>query len=173
MNAGDALSKDMGPLSRFFADDHRRIEALLDRATAGPGPIDPGSFEEFRAGLLRHIGMEEKVLLPAVQRARGGTPLPIARQLHLDHGAIAALLVPTPTPAVVGRLRSLLALHDALEEGPAGAYDSCDQLLAGESAVLIEQLRTFAAVRTAPHNDGPLVERHVDQALALAGRHGL
>ena len=92
----------MGPLSRFFADDHRRIEALLDRATAGPGPIDPVSFEEFRAGLLRHIGMEEKILLPAVQRARGGTPLPIARQLHLDHGAIAALLVPTPTPAVVG-----------------------------------------------------------------------
>ena len=24
----------MGPLSRFFADDHRRLEALLDRATA-------------------------------------------------------------------------------------------------------------------------------------------
>ncbi len=173
MNAADALSKDPGPLSRFFADDHRRIEALLDRATVGPGPIDPVSFEEFRAGLLRHIGMEEKILLPAVQRARGGAPLPVVRQLHLDHGAIAALLVPTPTPAVVGKLRSLLALHDALEEGPAGAYDTCDQLLVGESAVLIEQLRGFPAVRTAPHNDGPLVERHVDQALALAGRLGL
>ena len=87
----------MGPLSGFFADDHRRLEALLDRAAAGPGPIDPELFEQFRAGLLRHIAMEEKILLPAVQRARGGTPLPIARQLRLDHGAIAALLVPTPT----------------------------------------------------------------------------
>ena len=150
----------MGPVSRFLADDHRRLEALLDRATAGHGPIEPESFEEFRAGLLRHIGMEEKILLPAVRRARGGTPLPIARQLRLDHGAIAALLVPTPTLAVIGRLRALLALHDALEEDADGAYAMCDQLLAGESAALIEQLRAFPTVRTAPHNDGPLVERH-------------
>ncbi len=160
----------MGPLSRFFADDHRRLEALLDRAAAGPGPIDPVLFEEFRAGLLRHIGMEEKILLPAAQRARGGTPLPMARQLRLDHGAIAALLVPTPTGAVVGQLRAILAVHDALEEDPDGAYDTCDRLLAGESAVLIEQLQAFPAVRTAPHNDGPFVERHIAEVLALAGR---
>lgn len=162
----------MNPLSRFFADDHRRLETLLDRATAGSGPIDPALFEEFRAGLLRHIGMEEKVLLPAAQRSRGGTPLPVARQLRLDHGAIAALLVPTPTPAGVGRLRAILAVHDALEEGPDGPYETCDRLLAGESAALIEQLRAFPAVRTAPHNDGPLVERHIAETLALAGRLG-
>jgi hypothetical protein len=163
-----------GPLSRFLADDHRRLEALLDRATAGgPGPIDPVSFEEFRAGLLRHIGMEEKILLPAARRARGGVPLPVARQLRLDHGAIAALLVPTPTLAVIAKLRTLLAAHDALEEDPQGGYDTCDQLLAGESDVLIEQLRTFPPVRTAPHNDGPLVERHIAETLAAAGRLGL
>jgi hypothetical protein len=45
----------MGPIARFLAEDHRRLEALLDRATAGPGPIDPVLFEPFRAGLLRHI----------------------------------------------------------------------------------------------------------------------
>ena len=163
----------MGPLARFLADDHRRLEALLDRATAGPGPIDPVLFEQFRAGLLRHIGMEEKILLPAAQRARGGTPLPIARQLRLDHGAIAALLVPTPTLAGVATLRTLLALHDALEEDPDGGYDTCDQLLASEAAMLVEQLHEFPAVRTAPHNDGPLVEHHVAQTLALAGRTGL
>ena len=163
---------NVGPLSRFFADDHRRLEGLLDRATAGRAAIDPVLFEEFRAGLLRHIGMEEKVLLPAAQRARGGTPLALARQLRLDHGAIAALLVPTPTPEGVGRLRALLAVHDALEEDPDGAYGACDQLLADESAVLIEQLQTFPAVRTRPHNDGPLVDRHVHETLALAGRLG-
>jgi hypothetical protein len=162
----------MGPLSRFFADDHRRLEAILDRATAGPGPIDPVLFEEFRAGLLRHIGMEEKVLLPAVQRARGGTPLPMARQLRLDHGAIAALLVPTPTPEVVRHLRGILALHDALEEDPDGVYETCDRLLAGEMAALLERLWTFPQVRTAPHNDGPLVERHIADTLARAGRLG-
>ena len=167
------MRDDMGTLSRFFADDHRRLEAIFDRATAAPDRIDPELFEEFRAGLLRHIGMEEKVLLPAVQRARGGTPLPVARQLRLDHGAIAALLVPTPPPVVVRRLRAMLAVHDALEEDPNGVYDTCDRLLASESAALIETLSHFPAVRTAPHNDGPFVERHIIETLALAGRSEL
>ena len=159
-----------GPLSRFLADDHRRVEALLDLATSIPGSIHRAPYEEFRAGLLRHIGMEEKLLLPAVQRTRGGTPLPAAKQLHLDHGAIAALLVPTPTLHVIARLRALLALHDALEEGPGGVYENCDELLSDAAAGLLDQLRKFPAVRTAPHNDGPLVERHITETLALAGR---
>ena len=162
----------MGPISGLFADDHRRLEALLDRATAGSGSIDLVLFEQFRAGLLRHIGMEEKVLLPAAQRASGGTPLAIARQLRLDHGALAALLVPTPTPTIIGRLRAILAVHDVLEESSGGAYEICDRLLGPESAALIAQLQNFPVVRTAPHNDGPLVERHIAQALALAGRLG-
>jgi hypothetical protein len=40
--------------------------------------------------------MEERVLIPAARRARGGAALPVARLLRLDHGAIAALLVPPP-----------------------------------------------------------------------------
>lgn len=159
----------MGPISRFLAEDHRRLEALLDRAAAA-SPIDAALFEQFRAGLLRHIGMEEKVLLPAVRRARGGIPLPLARQVHLDHGAIAAMLVPAPTAAGIERLRALLALHDGLEEGPTGVYADCDQLLAGESTTVIVQLRDYPPVRTAPHNDGPAVERHIAETLALAGR---
>lgn len=163
----------MGPLTGFLAEDHRRLEAILDRATAEPGRIDPALFEEFRAGLLRHIGMEEKILLPAAQWARRGTPLPIARQLRLDHGAIAALLVPTPTPEVVRRLRAVLVLHDALEEQSNGAYADCDRLLAVESADLLEQLRVFPPVRTAPHHDGLVVERHIVETLARAGRMGV
>jgi hypothetical protein len=152
-----------------MADDHRRLEALLDRAGA-TNPIDAALFEQFRAGLLRHIGMEEKVLLPAVRRARGGAALPLARQLRLDHGAIAAMLVPSPTPTGIQRLRALLALHDALEEGTAGVYADCDQLLAAEATALIGQLRDYPPVRTAPHHDGPAVERHIAETLALAGR---
>jgi len=160
---------DNGPLSGFLADDHRRLEALLDLATLTPGPIDRAPYEEFRAGLLRHIGMEEKILLPAVRRARG-TPLPAERQIHLDHGAIAALLVPTPTSEVIRRLRRLLALHDAIEEGRGGVYENCDELLSDDAAALLDELRGFPAVRTAPHNDSPLVERHIAETLALAGR---
>ena len=160
----------MGPLAEFLAADHRRLEALLDRATARPAIVDPALFEEFREGLLRHIGMEEKILLPAARRARGGEPLPIARQLRLDHGAIAALLVPTPTIAGVGRLRRLLGLHDSLEEGPDAVYDACDRLLAGDVAALLDALRGFPRVRTAPHTDGPHVEAHIRVTLNLAGR---
>ena len=159
----------LGPISRFMADDHRRLEALLDQAAAAT-PIDALLFEQFRAGLLRHIGMEEKLLMPAVRRARGGVPLTLARQIHLDHGAIAAMLVPAPTPAGIERLRALLALHDDLEENPTGVYADCDHLLADASTTLIEQLRNFPLVRTAPHNDGPAVERHIAETLALAGR---
>jgi hypothetical protein len=74
---------------------------------------------------------------------------------------------------VARQLRAILAVHDALEEGPDGAYEACDRLLAGETAALIEQLKAYPAVRTAPHNDGPLVERHIAETLALAGRLGL
>jgi len=42
--------------------------------------------------------MEERILLPAAQRLRGGERLPIAARLRLDHGALAALLVPSATP---------------------------------------------------------------------------
>ena len=159
----------MDSISRLMADDHRRLEALLERAAAAD-PIDAALYEQFRSGLLRHIGIEEKVLLPAVRRARGGEPLPLARQLRLDHGAIAAMLVPRPTQSGIARLRAMLALHDSLEEGSTGVYADCDELLAGESAALVAEAQNYPPVRTAPHNDGPAVERHIAETLALAGR---
>src|SRR5262245_30922604 len=74
-----------------------RLDALLERAMSDPENIDDSAYAQFRAGLLKHIGMEEKVLLPAAQKLRGGEPLPVAPRLRLDHGALAALLVPSPT----------------------------------------------------------------------------
>jgi hypothetical protein len=157
-----------GPLFRFFAGDHRRLDDVLRRATAVPGCVDPVLFEEFRAGLLRHIGMEERLLIPAARRARGGNALPFARRLRLDHGAIAALLVPTPTPEGVGRILSVLGPHNALEEERGGLYETCDRLLAGEAAALLDEVRAFPEIPTAPHQDSPLVERHIAEAMALA-----
>jgi hypothetical protein len=57
-----------GPVASFLAGDHVRLDALLRRATA-PRAIDEAAYAEFRAGLLRHIGMEEKILLPAAHSA--------------------------------------------------------------------------------------------------------
>jgi hemerythrin HHE cation binding domain-containing protein len=157
-----------GPLFQFFAGDHRRLDGILRRAVANGETVDLALFEEFRGGLLRHIGMEEKVLIPAARRARGGEPLPVARLLRLDHGAIAALLVPTPTVALSERIRSVLGPHNALEEEPDGLYETCDRLLSAEAPALLETLRSFPPVPLAPHQDGPLVERHIAETLALA-----
>jgi hypothetical protein len=158
-----------GPVARFLTADHARLEALLQRADAEPSTIDPVAYAEFRAGLLKHIGIEEKILLPAAQRARGGEPLPTAAKLRLDHGALAALLVPTPTPAITGAIRTILTAHNAVEEGPGGVYEVCEQLLGPEADTLLARLRAAPDVRVNPHVDSPLVHDATRRAVARAG----
>jgi hypothetical protein len=160
-----------GPLHRFLSDDHVRLEALLQRAVGDPARFDAAAYAEFRAGLLKHIGMEEKILLPAAQRARAGEPLPIAAKLRLDHGALAALLVPTPTLAVVAALRAILAAHNPIEEGPGGIYDTCEQLAGAERDALLARLRAAPEVPVARHVDGPRVLASARRALERAGFH--
>jgi hypothetical protein len=160
-----------GPLHRFFSADHRRLDALLERSTAEPGRVDLAPFGEFRAGLLRHIGMEEKVLFVAARQARAGEPLELAARLRVDHGAIAALLVPTPTPATVAEIRSVLVPHNRREEEEGGVYDACDEALGPTGADrLAEELRDYPEVRLKPYNDGPQVLKHIEENLALARR---
>jgi hypothetical protein len=160
-----------GPLHRFFSADHRRLDALLKRSTAEPGRVDLASFGEFRAGILRHIGMEEKVLFTAARRARGGEPLGLAARLRVDHGAIAALLVPTPTPALVGQILSVLVPHNRREEEPGGVYDACDFALGpAEAERLAGELPAFPEPPLKPYNDGPEIQRHIEENLALARR---
>jgi len=151
-------------ISRFLQDDHVRLDALLARAAG-----DRAAYAGFRKGLLRHIGMEEKVLLPAAQRARGGEPLPAAARLRLDHGALAALLVPTPTPAVLRAIHGILVLHNPIEEGPDGVYAECDRLLAGECASILARLRAAPEVPVHAHVDSELVMDALGRALARAG----
>jgi hypothetical protein len=160
----------LGPIRRFLADDHERLDALLRSAVAPSGEIDVVSYERFRAGLLRHIAIEEKILFPASRRASGGSPHPAVKGLHRDHGALALLLVPTPTADIVAEIRSLLAGHNEIEEGPGGIYDACDRLLGGELEAVLEQLRSYPPVKLAPHFDGSGVPRRADDALRAVSR---
>jgi hypothetical protein len=158
-----------GPISRLLTADHERLAALLDRAFATAGAIDREAYAAFRKDLLRHIGMEEKILLPAAQRARGGEPLPSAARLRLDHGALAALLVPSPTRAIGDAIRSILERHDALEEEPGGPYEACERLVAPEVDDLLAALAAAPDVPVHDHVDGPLVVEAARRALMRAG----
>ena len=158
-----------GPVARFLEDDHRRLEELLNSAMVSGGRIEQGHYDEFRAGLLRHIGMEEKILLPAAQRLNGGAALSIAATLRLDHGAIAALLMPSPTPELIAILRSILTKHNEVEEGPDGLYATCDKLVSAETEQLMTKLRAAPTVAVLPHSDTPAVLGVVRRALERAG----
>ena len=57
-----------GPITTLLVEDHRRLDGLLCSSRATADQINQTTYDQFRAGLLRHIGMEEKLLLPAVQR---------------------------------------------------------------------------------------------------------
>ena len=158
-----------GPITRVLVEDHGRLETLLQSAGAPAGQVDAAAYAQFRAGLLRHIGMEEKILLPAAQRLRGGQPLPIAPKLRLDHGALAALLMPTPTGAIIAMIRGILKSHDLLEEGRGGLYETCEELAHSEIEPLLAKLRTTPEVVVMPYNDGPAVRNAVQRAVERAG----
>jgi hypothetical protein len=150
--------------------DHARLDGLLSAAEAAGSQIDLAAYEEFRARLLRHIGQEEKILLPAARRLRSGKPMDLAAQLKADHAALAALLVPTPTPAILKTLRWLLAAHNALEEGPHGVYAACEALAGPETDLLLDRLRAAGPVPTAAHYDGPRAFAAIDRLVRATGR---
>lgn len=159
----------VGLLTEFLVEDHRRLDGLLQAAVAHPGTVDDRGYAQFRAGLLRHIGMEEKILLPAAQRRRGGEPLPLAARLRLDHGALAALLMPTPTASILATIQGILVDHNVLEEGAAGLYETCDALAGQETESILAALRAAPEVKVMPYNDSPAVMNAVRRALERAG----
>jgi hypothetical protein len=159
----------VGVLYQYLSDDHARLDGLLERAVVKPGLIDVEPYADFRKGLLRHIAVEEKIVLPAIARLQGGRQAAMAERLRLDHGAIVALLVPPPTPSIVLTIRSILEVHNVLEEQEGGLYQLFDQLAGPETGNLLSQLKTAPDVPVVPHNDRPGVLEATQRAVARAG----
>jgi hypothetical protein len=130
--------------------------------------VDTEAFGAFREGLLRHIALEEKILFPAARVVLGGEPLPLARQLRVDHGAIAALLVPAPTEQIAREIWKVLSPHNDLEEGGGGIYELCDSLLSAEAPALLERMRKYPPVKLAHCRDGPRVCHTAEEALSIS-----
>ncbi len=133
--------------------DHRRLAKLLAA----------GRFDEFRVGLLTHIAMEEKLLMPLV--AEGGGHFGLLAQLRADHSALAALTIPSPRPDLQAAITDILATHDLLEEGPNGLYALCERLAGNRADEISTMLANFPAAKPSPHRDGAAIERHLRWAL--------
>lgn len=156
------------PLHNFFTKDHRRIEEFLDRATNQPGLIQQDQYYQFRAGLLRHIKMEEKTLFPAAIKANNGKMPEIIPKLRLEHGALTALMVPPPTASLIKVIRYVLEKHDLAEEEPGGLYEICEALTSGQTEELLEQLKNTPEVPIHPCNPAAFALESAKRSLARA-----
>ena len=142
----------MGAIADYLEADHDRLDQALAKATATPGTIDLEAFSRFREGLLRHIGMEEKALFPAYKAARG-EPVPEFARLRADHARLTALLVPTPTPAIVAEIRAVLGPHNLVEEEPGGVYAAGEAALGDGVGELLVKLRETRPPPIRPYYD--------------------
>ncbi len=139
-------------LRDYLTRDHERLDALLAAALD-----DEEAYREFRAGLLRHIGIGETVLFPELRKRHGQTAL--ERQLHKDHAALAVLLVPPPTVAEIDQIRAILETHNPLEEDPGGLYELLDD------PALFDRARAYPPVKLVPNTDSEFVRSAIEQLL--------
>jgi hemerythrin superfamily protein len=142
-------------LHEFLTRDHERLDQLLEK-----------DYGEFRRGLLRHISIEERVLFPELRRRRGVTE--IEKQLHRDHAALAALLVPPPTEVEIGQIRSILAIHNEMEEESGGLYEIIESLSGVELTALMERVHAIPEVPVMPNVDSPIVRSSIETLLREA-----
>lgn len=158
-------------LRRWLARDHEEIGAFLDAAIADPDHFDTEAYASFRERLLRHIGIEERILFPAVKRANEAQLPERIRALRVDHAALTTLLVPSPDRALALEIASLLDPHNLVEEQPQGVYDLCLSLLDHELAhTILHNARTRQPVPTTGYFDGRGTVRSAAEALAKAQR---
>lgn len=153
----------MERITVYLERDHAQIDEALRQAIKN-SILDSMHFLAFRARLLRHIAIEEKILFPSVPEIARDN-----RQLKVEHAALASLLVPHPDAALAVEIESILKTHNGAEEGPEGVYALYERALGRErSNALGERARTYAEVKVAPYSDSPRAHRTAAAALAAA-----
>jgi len=151
-----------------MAAEHAQLDELLRKAAGDGRAIDKEAYQRFRERLLRHIRIEERILLPMAERKRGKA-LSIAGRLRLDHGALAALLMLPPVGRAFRAIRAVLDAHNPLEEAEGGVYDQCESLAGPEIAELLAQMAATPRVPVSSWVDSPKVVAAAQRVLARAG----
>lgn len=144
--------------------DHARLDALL--ADTVRTSFEPTVYNEFRRGLLRHISIEEKLLFPLLKSR--AELLPVLSQLRSHHGALAALLIPKGTDALVRAITAILKVHNRLEEGASGIYAQI-AITSEEDDALQAKLAAFPDVPLSPAIDKLTDMGPVRRAMERAG----
>lgn len=155
--------------SAYLADDHDRLDALFHQATHNILEIDLDAYQQFRQGLMRHIGIEEKIVFPSLIKHHGEVAKVITTRLRSDHGAIVALLVPTPDPSVIATLTAILNTHNEFEESADGVYSMIAALGEQEAQSLLHQMQQAPVVPTHPTKPTAEVVEITKRAVARAG----
>lgn len=149
----------MGALRDVLSADHDRLDALWGSILRADGAPDTACDDAFRRGLLRHISIEERVLFPVIRKQSGETAL--LAQLHRDHAALAALLVPPPTAAEVAAIGAILTIHNELEERAGGLYEVVESIAGRELDALMRRVDAIPEVPLMPHVDTALVRDNI------------
>jgi hypothetical protein len=157
-----------GDLYALMTDEHAQLDVLLAKAAGEDGAVDSEAYQCFRGRLLRHIRIEERILLPMAARKRG-EPLTIAGRLRMDHGALAALLMLPPVGHAFRAIRAVLDAHNPLEEMDGGVYEQCGLLAGSEIAELLTQIAATPQVPVSSWVDNPKVVAAAQRVLARAG----
>jgi Hemerythrin HHE cation binding domain len=157
-----------GNLYALMAAEHAQLDDLLEMAAGHDGAVDPQAYQRFREQLLRHIRIEERILLPMAERMRGAA-LPVAARLRLDHGALAALLMLPPVARTFRAIRAVLDAHNPPEEIQDGVYDQCERLAGSEVDELLAQVAATPRVPVSAWVDSPRVVAAAQRVLARAG----
>jgi hypothetical protein len=156
-------------MHKFFTEDHRRLESLLEHAFIQSDHVDEVAYVKFRTGLLKHIGQEEKILIPVLNKSHENKFYPPAAKLRLEHGAIAALLVLPPSTAVKNVLLGILQHHNVREESEKGLYADCDCLQADAVEAMLDKVHRYPDVPVMPYNDTQHARDAARRAVTRAG----
>ena len=161
-----------GPLSSWFTEDHEWLDERLQHSVGDPGTFNRQTFEAFQAGLLHHSALEEELRLRAARRARSGASHPLARAHRIDaEPSLPCLSLRRMRGSPFGSVPSSSRTTRS-RRSPGGLYGTCDELLAPETAEILEPIRAYPTVKMAPPRDGPGVYRTTEVALRSFAQQG-
>jgi len=154
-------------VTRLLVGEHAETLARLAACSLRDGTVDLKRFDDFRHALLRHIAIEEKVLMPALTKAMGKLPL-FQNGLRKDHAGVAALCVPRPSREWLDDLKELLEHHHRVEEAPGGFYALLDQHCGGDPHLHLA-VSSFPKLDLPDFVRGPRVRQLLEGVLTLTG----